>query len=162
MSFKRYLVVINFTKFLLHVFVCFRLFPFKLECVSLRNFFFSKIGLNTASYKISIWRNQYLFLLSRYVWVLLRPILHSILEREMGVETLKLVSLNMKGISNFHKRKTIYTQCRKKNADFSFLRETHSKKELETQWKNEWGAEIISGSPRAPRARRSTILKKIW
>ena len=61
----------------------------------------------------------------------------------MGVETLKFVSLNVKGISNFHKRKTIYTWCRKKNADFFFLQETHSKKEVETQWKNEWGAEII-------------------
>ena len=57
----------------------------------------------------------------------------------MGVETLKFVSLNVKGISNFHKRKTIYTWCRKKNADFFFLQETHSKKEVETQWKNEWG-----------------------
>ena len=61
----------------------------------------------------------------------------------MGVETLKFVSLNVKGISNFHKRKTIYTWCRKKNADFFFLQETHSKKEVETQWKNEWGAKII-------------------
>ena len=61
----------------------------------------------------------------------------------MGVEKLKLVSLNVKGISNFHKRKTIYTWCRKKNADFFFLQETLSKEEIETQWKNEWGAEII-------------------
>ena len=61
----------------------------------------------------------------------------------MGVETLKFVSLNVKGICNFHKRKAIYTWCRKKNADFLFLQETHSKKEVETQWKNEWGAEII-------------------
>ena len=69
--------------------------------------------------------------------------MQSIPESEMGVESLKLVSLNVKGISNFHKRKTIYTWCRKKNADFSFLQETHSKEEVETQWKNEWGAEII-------------------
>ena len=69
--------------------------------------------------------------------------MHSILKREIGVETLKLVSLNVEGISNFQKRKTIYTSCRKKNADFSFLQETHSKEEIETQWKNEWGAEII-------------------
>ena len=61
----------------------------------------------------------------------------------MGVETLKFVSLNVKGISNFHKRKTIYTWCRKKNAHFFLLQERHSKKEVETQWKNEWGAEII-------------------
>lgn len=61
----------------------------------------------------------------------------------MGVEPLKLVSLNVKGISKFHKRKTIYTWCQKKNADFSLLQEIHSKEEIETQWKNEWGAEII-------------------
>ena len=61
----------------------------------------------------------------------------------MGVESLKLVTLNVKGISNFHKRKTIYTWCRRKKADFSFLQETHSKTEIETQWKNEWGAGII-------------------
>ena len=59
----------------------------------------------------------------------------------MGVESLKLVSLNVKGISNFHKRKTIYTWCRRKNADFSLLQETHSKTEIETQWKNEWGGQ---------------------
>ena len=61
----------------------------------------------------------------------------------MGVESLKLVSLNVKGISNFQKRKTIYTWCRRKNADFSFLQETHSKTEIETQWKNEWSAGLL-------------------
>ena len=61
----------------------------------------------------------------------------------MDVKTLKLVSLNVKGISNVQKRKTIYTWCRKKNVNFYFLQETHSKEEIETQWKNEWGAEII-------------------
>ena len=61
--------------------------------------FFSEMGFNTASYNISKWRKQYLFLSLRYVWVLLQPILHSILGLEMGVESLKLVSLNVKGIS---------------------------------------------------------------
>ena len=28
----------------------------------------------------------------------------------------------------------IYTWCRKKNADFFFLQETHSKKEVESLW----------------------------
>ena len=49
----------------------------------------------------------------------------------MGVDTLKLVSLNVRGISNFRKRRMIYTCI--------FLQETHSKKDTETQWKNEWG-----------------------
>ena len=116
------------------MFACFRLFPFRLAY--LYWIFFCEIGFNTASYNISIWRKRYLFLSLRYVWVLLQPILYSIQGREMGVESLKLISLNVKG--NFHKRKTIYTWCRRKNADFSFLQKTHSKTEIETQWKNEW------------------------
>ena len=124
-------------------------------------FFFSKMGFNTASYSISIWRNRYLFLSLRYDWVLLQPILHSILRREMGVKPLKLVSLNVKGISNFHKRKTIYTWCRRKNADFSFLLETHSKTEIETQWNNEWEAGIIM-SHGSSNSRGVAILIKNW
>ena len=47
----------------------------------------------------------------------------------------------------------IYTWCRKQKADFIFLQETHSKKDTERQWKNEWGGEIIMshGSPNSPR-----------
>ena len=37
----------------------------------------------------------------------------------------------------------IYTWCKKKNTDIIFLQETHSTKEVEHQWRNEWGAEII-------------------
>ena len=61
----------------------------------------------------------------------------------------KLVSLNVRGINNFRKRRTIYSWCRKQKADFIFLQETHSKHETERQWKNEWGGEIIMshGSP---------------
>ena len=39
----------------------------------------------------------------------------------------KLVSLNVRGISNFHKRRTMFTWCRKRKADIIFLKETHSK-----------------------------------
>ena len=55
----------------------------------------------------------------------------------------------MRGISNFRKRRAIYNWCRKQNADFIFLQETHSKGDSETQWKNEWGADIMMshGSP---------------
>ena len=55
----------------------------------------------------------------------------------------KLVSLDVKGISNFKKRRTIYTWCRNRKADIIFLQETHSKRETEIQWKNEWGGEIL-------------------
>ena len=57
--------------------------------------------------------------------------------------TLRLISLNVRGLSNFKKRRMIYTWCKKKNTDIIFLQETHSTKEVENQWRNEWGAEII-------------------
>ena len=56
--------------------------------------------------------------------------------------TLRLISLNVRGISNFKKRRMIYTWCRKRNSDIIFLQETHSTKEVEIQWRNEWGAKI--------------------
>ena len=61
----------------------------------------------------------------------------------MTTEAFKLVSLNVRGISNFRKRRAIFTWCRKRKADFMFLQETHSKKDTEIYWKNEWGAEAV-------------------
>ena len=61
----------------------------------------------------------------------------------MSATTGKLLSLNVRGISNFKKRKTIFTWCRKQKADFTFLQETHSKIDSEKCWRNEWGGEII-------------------
>lgn len=48
-----------------------------------------------------------------------------------------LVNANELGILK-KKRRMIYTWCRKKNTNKIFLRETHSTKEEETQWRNEW------------------------
>ena len=59
-------------------------------------------------------------------------------------DVFKLVSLNVKGISNFKKRRTMFTWCRKRKADIIFLQETHSTIKTDSQWKNEWGAEIIT------------------
>ena len=55
----------------------------------------------------------------------------------------KLVSLNVIGINNFHKRQTIFTWSRKRKADVIFFQETHSQEGSEIQWKNEWGAKIF-------------------
>ena len=57
---------------------------------------------------------------------------------------LRFISLNVKGISNFKKRRTIFTWCRKRNADITFLQETHSTLQTMLQWKNEWGAKLIT------------------
>ena len=61
----------------------------------------------------------------------------------MSASTCKVISLNARGIGNFKKRKMIFSWCRKQKSDFIFLQETHSKKDSETCWKNEWGSEII-------------------
>ena len=57
-------------------------------------------------------------------------------------EAVKLISLNIKGIGNFRKRRAIFTWCRKR-ADICLLQETHSTEKIENQWKNEWGAKLI-------------------
>ena len=59
-------------------------------------------------------------------------------------ESVKLLSVNVRGLNNFKKRKTIFTWCRKWNADFIFLQETHSTVENEMPWRHEWGAEIVT------------------
>ena len=55
----------------------------------------------------------------------------------------KFISLNVRGISNFRKRRTIFTWCRKQKADVIFLQETHSTKDNELLWKREWGAPLF-------------------
>ena len=43
---------------------------------------------------------------------------------KIASDALKIVSLNVRGVSNFKKRHTIFTWCRRKNADVIFLQET--------------------------------------
>ena len=42
---------------------------------------------------------------------------------------LKLASLNVRGISNFHKRRTMFTCFRKRKADIIFLQEIPKRKQ---------------------------------
>ena len=56
-----------------------------------------------------------------------------------------LISLNVKGLSNFRKRRARFLWSRKRKADLVFsLQETHSIAATENQWRNEWGSEMIS------------------
>jgi len=55
----------------------------------------------------------------------------------------KFISLNVRGISNFRKRITIFPWCRKQKADVIFLQETRSAKDNESMWKREWGAPLF-------------------
>ena len=87
-------------------------------------------------------KRQGAFELSCVYFILLfsSAILHWFCFNRMRV---KLLSLNVRGISNFKKRKTIFTWCRKQKADFIFLQETYSKIDSERCWRDEWGGEII-------------------
>ena len=62
---------------------------------------------------------------------------------KMKPDSLKFLSLNVRGLGNLRKRRAIFTWCRKQNADLIFLQETHSTKNCESQWKKEWGSFII-------------------
>ena len=55
----------------------------------------------------------------------------------------KLISLNTRGISNFRKRRTIFTWLRKQIPDIVFLQETHSTQANDVSWKREWGATLF-------------------
>ena len=58
----------------------------------------------------------------------------------------KLLSLNIRGLQDSKKRREIFTWLKhnhKGSKSFILLQETHSKKEDELMWKNEWGAQIL-------------------
>ena len=55
---------------------------------------------------------------------------------------LSLVSLNTKGLINTRKRQAVFRWVKKHSFDIVFLQETHSSKEVERNWKNEWGGVV--------------------
>ena len=60
----------------------------------------------------------------------------------------RMLSLNVRSLSNFKKRRATFAWCRKQNANIIFLQEMHSTENNEKQWKAEWGAplELAHGS----------------
>ena len=54
----------------------------------------------------------------------------------------RILSLNVRGISNRKKRRAIFQYVRER-ADIALLQETHSTVEVEKVWSNEWGGQII-------------------
>ena len=63
----------------------------------------------------------------------------------------QMLSLNVGGLNNFKKRRSIFAWCRKQNANTIFLQEIHSTCDKEKQRKAEWGAplELAHGSSNA-------------
>ena len=74
--------------------------------------------------------------------------------------SLKLLSLNVRGLGNFQKRRAIYTWCRKQKADLTFLQETHSTKTTESQWKKEWGSQIFFSHASANARSVAVLIRK--
>ena len=55
----------------------------------------------------------------------------------------KTLSLNVRGIRTFEKRKSIFNWLTKQNSDICFLQETYSTEEIENQWKKQWSGDIF-------------------
>ena len=54
----------------------------------------------------------------------------------------KAISLNVRGMRTFEKRKAILNWLLKQKADICFLQETYSTEEVEIQWKKQWRGEM--------------------
>ena len=54
----------------------------------------------------------------------------------------RVITVNVRGLANEEKRRSIFNYHRQ-NADILILQETHSSKECETVWQNEWGSKIL-------------------
>ena len=61
----------------------------------------------------------------------------------MRIPEITSCSLNVQGIGDKMKRKELFRWLRKKSFQIYFLQETHSTKEMETLWRNEWGYEAL-------------------
>ena len=55
----------------------------------------------------------------------------------------KIVSLNVRGIRDPTKRRTIFSYLKDQKASFYFLQETYSESSDENVWRNEWGGEVF-------------------
>ena len=55
----------------------------------------------------------------------------------------KLLSLNVRGIRDFYKRKSIFTWISKQKADITFLQETYSTPEIVNDWKFQWRGDML-------------------
>ena len=64
-------------------------------------------------------------------------------KRELSQFSLKLLSLNVRGLRQEIKRKSIFNYFRKKHADIVFIQESHALDSDNTIWKNQWGGEIV-------------------
>ena len=64
---------------------------------------------------------------------------------------IKILSLNVRGLRNESKRKSVYNYIRKKQIDVCFLQESHALDQDKNIWENQWGGKMYfsNGSSKA-------------
>ena len=55
----------------------------------------------------------------------------------------KIVSLNVRGLKNQRKRRSIFSYLKDQKCHCYFLQETYSEPKDELIWKSEWGGEML-------------------
>jgi exonuclease III len=56
---------------------------------------------------------------------------------------IKILSLNVRGINDLKKRRSVFYWAKKQKADIVFLQETYNCKDTENRWRNEWGGKVL-------------------
>ena len=54
-----------------------------------------------------------------------------------------LLSINVRGIRTFEKRKAVFSWLVNWDADIFFLQETYSTRDIENIWRKQWKAEVF-------------------
>ena len=72
---------------------------------------------------------------------------------------LKILSLNVRGLVVYLKRKKLFTYLHAKEHNVILLQETHSNKQIERRWRTEWGGPVYYSHGTSP-ARGVAILIK--
>ena len=141
---------VNFRKFLLVYLLMFTLVLKLISCVPIFLILLNK----SFSYAFTIIN---VFLVRAYKIILdpsplivlsLLPLFPSFLSLQMVVGN--FIYLNVRGISNFRKRRTVFTWCRKQKGDVNFLQETHSTKDNELKVLNSFALKKTPGNDGLP------------
>ena len=72
----------------------------------------------------------------------------------------EMLSLNVRGIRSFEKRKALFQWFVQQGADVIFLQETYSTPEVEHIWKSQWKGDMFFGHGTAVHGRGVLVLVK--
>ena len=61
----------------------------------------------------------------------------------MAILKCNIIALNVRGIRNLVKRRSIFRYLKDQNCSFYLLQETFSEPKDERVWKNEWGGDVF-------------------